>query len=56
LTQSVNNELYIKISSNGIPKINNMSKKELDLFISCLELEIRDFHIKEKKQNKNIPP
>ena len=56
MTQSKNDEFNMNISINGIPKITNMSKKELDLFIACLELEIREFYLKEKNESHNIPP
>ncbi len=47
---------HFHIDCNGIPKISNMPKKELNMLISCLELEIRKYYIEQNSTEKNKKP
>ena len=45
-----------KIFIDARPSIFKMAKKELDIFIIDLELEIRNYYAELKKQEKIRPP
>ena len=45
----------ISIEVKGCPSVSALNKQEFDLFISALELEIRNYY-KDKKKSKNQPP
>lgn len=40
----------MKIEHNEIPTLSQVPKKELDAFISALELAIKDYYIQQEKE------
>jgi hypothetical protein len=46
----------MKVEHNMFPLFSIVPKKELEIFITCLELEVRDYYGSLQNTTTNIPP
>lgn len=46
----------MKVEHNKFPSFSEIPKKELDLFITCLEFEIREYYKNQQISTIKVPP